>query len=833
MVVDRHSAIMKTNNNKNVELKTDHSHLNKFATKDSNYNLVAREIVDLISTSIRRYDADIKDCLESLGVDMKSHESLRAEISKPVAGTCDWVVREVEKFLQNLSDKKAASKALIFRGGPGSGKSVLSKFITEHIREKVGFNVKYIIFKEASPTTSQPTPAMLWLIYQLLSENHTLYRHIQKRHEQQSEWTLEILLDVFENMMADGASESTIIVIDALNECDNEPRTHGARRDFKPLKDFMDKLRHLDCGVTRHFIITTQQIDELSIGFPKRKTIDLEAREEVKLAVEAYINDQVNGFLNDYLEELQKAELPEGGESSEDEQGGRRRSDTRLLRFKSLRKGYEDLLPDLVAELTKKADHMFLWVYLFMDRLRRLQSTSPGDIRKELEGLPKGLISLYTEMFSRRQKDQSEAISQKLPWILFAQQPLTRDELRDALAMQSHRRNPTIPFHLCRTGNLEKDLSLNFGPLVTIEKTSSRVRLFHSSLRGALLGKSEPPCEKLMKICQPPEEEHAEIAFTCLDYLCLPQFTLREFETVNLSDPNPADETIPLLRKFPFLKESGLLDNFPFLKYAATSWAYHARRAGEDHPKVKKGLNQLIGLKENLELAFQIFIRSLPHVHGKDIDLPHKLSEWGLEKLAIAQIKAGNSFDQKNEFGNHLLHSAAWNGLLDLIKVLEENGVKLDMEDGIRQTALHHAAQTGQVETVKYLISKNLPLDSQGRYKWTPLHYAASGHHLDVITTLLDAGADARKTDRTSRTPRVQLCAVLDRDPVSRTSLGARLETVLDRLSLSEHDGSERGRPSEGSGSRNAVHEQNPEPEDVPRETSSDGSTPEPPETSG
>jgi hypothetical protein len=804
MVVDRHSATMKANNNKNVELKTDHSHLNKFATKDSNYNLVVWEIVDLISTSVRRYDVDIKDCLESLQADIESHASLRTDIQKSVTGTCDWVVREVEGLLQNLSNKEATSGALIFLGGPGTGKSTLSKFIAEHL-EEVKVDVKYIIFKEGSPATSQPTPAIRLLVHQLLSKNHTLYRHIRKRHEERSEWTLEILLDVFEKMMADETSESTIIVIDALNECDNEPRTHGAKKDFKPLTDFMNKLRHLEHDVTRHFIITTQRIDELSTGFRKRRIIDLDDREEVKSAVKVYIKDQVHGFLDDYLKELRGTEMSEGGESSGDEQGARRGGDTR---YESLRKEYEDLRPYLLAELTKKADRMFLWVYLFIDRLRHLQSTSPGDILKELEGLPKGLISIYIEIFSRRQKEQPEAISQKLPWILFAQQPLTREELRDALAVQFYRKNPTIPFEKWRPGNLEKDLSLNFGPLVTIEKSSSRVRLFHSSLRGALLGQGEPPCEELMKICQTPKEEHAEIAATCLDYLSLPQFGLREFKTVNLSDPDPANSTIPLLKKFPFLKESGLLDNFPFLKYAATSWAYHAREAGEDHPKVEKALEKFLGLKENLELAFQIFIRSLPHVHGKNIDLPHKLSEWGLEKLAIARIKAGDNFDQKNEFGNHLLHSTAWNGLLDLMKFLEENGVKADMEDGVGQTALHHAAQTGHVETVEYLISKNLPLDSSGRRKWTPLHYAASGHHLDVIITLLDAGADARKTDFHLQTPQECLHRVLDRDPVSKASLGAQLETVVDKLSLSERDGPKRKGSNEGSSSGHAVDEQ-------------------------
>lgn len=423
---------------------------------------------------------------------------------------------------------------------------------------------------------------------------------------------------------------------------------------------------------------------------------------------------------------------------------------------------------------------MFLWVSLFMNNLEHLASTSPGKILEELEALPTDLMQLYIEMFSRRLKDHKTAICQKLPWILFAQRPLRREELQDALAMQDCRGKPEPALQKWRSGNLVADLNRNFGSLVVVERSPSWVRLFHSSLRGALLGKSMPLCERLMEICQSPVEEHAEIAATCLDYLCLPHSVLSKIRTVKLEDDDPSNHTEPLLRKFPFLRESKLLEEFPFLTYAATNWAYHARAAGESHPKVVKAFERLVAMKDNLEVAFQIYIRSLPHVHGKDIDLPHKLSEWGIEKLAIKYVEENHDFNQTNEFGNHIFHSASWNGLLNLVKVLEEKGVKADLMDGVEQTALHHAAQTGQLEVVDYLISKGLELNSSGTRQWTPLHYAASGRHLHVITALLDKGANARKTDNHNRTARQVLLAYLD--PMTTASLGGTLDDVLARL---------------------------------------------------
>ncbi len=465
MVVDANSASLRRPHNKNEPLETDHSRLNKFATRDSNYESVAGEIRNLISIAIRRDPEGAKKFLDILIAGIRQNESLRKEIALPVGNTCDWAKPIVQEFVVS-NPLRNVSKALVFCGGPGSGKSVLSRVIVRYLEDKGGIDVGYLIFKEGSAETSQPIPAMRRLLHELLGKNHKLYRHVEERYREVStaaKLTLEDLFEIFKAVMSDERSKSTIIVIDGFNECDDEPqRRPGLKKEFNARRDLMDKFHLLGKESAGRFIITTQEFEELSKGFSIARRINLNDRLEVKDAVKDVIDHRVNTFLDEYLEKLRDDESSDhdGNDDDEDDsspgtgQASPRREDARLSQYKSLCKEYEDLRPILLKNLKDKAGHMFLWVDLFMERLEGLQTTSPAQFRIELEGLPTDLIRLYVEMFARKLKGHRQAITQKLPWLLFVQNPLRRDELRDALAMQDFQKRENS--HLqrnCRSKN--------------------------------------------------------------------------------------------------------------------------------------------------------------------------------------------------------------------------------------------------------------------------------------------------------------------------------------------------------------------------------------------
>ncbi|KAI1173838.1 hypothetical protein F4777DRAFT_422921 [Nemania sp. FL0916] len=788
LVVDSHSASLNRNDNINEPLETDHSRMNKFATKDYNYTRVVSQITRLISIAMEKDPEGSQKFHDALISGLGDNASLTHGITVPVGNTCDWAKPVVNEF---ISDPEQRSKALFIYGGPGLGKSVLSRFIVKHLEDDENVTVSHLIFKEGSIETSQPIPAMRRLLCELLRKNPKFYRHVRERLKKSptlgKPWNLEDLFEIFNAIMLDERSKSVIVVIDGLNECDDEAqKRQGSKKEFRARRDLIDKFRLLrNCN--GRFIITTQEFDGLSRGFSITKRIDLNSQVEVGTAVRELIDHRVNVFLDEYLQKLRDDASSDESDFSGDEESRNKRDDARDTQRTRLYQEYQNLRSIILKELKQKAGNMFLWVDLFMERLEGLQTTSPAQFRRELEGLPTDLIQLYVEMFTRKLKGNRQAITQKLPWLLFTRKPLKREELRDALAMQDFKKRSDsasisqYSFEQFRVGNLEDDLKKCFGSLVFIERSSHLVQFFHSSLRGALLGKNKPPSPELMQICKDAKDEHAEIAITCLSYICFPQFGFTEMETTKLADLESPEDGVSLEEKFPFLVS--VMEEYPFLEYAARNWAYHARAAGEDNAAVVRALDRLTKLPNNLELAFQIFVRHFAHIHGKEIDLTHKLSEWGLEKWTIARIESGASFGP-NEFGDHILHSAAWNGLLDLVKALESRGVDLALGDGIGQTALHHAAQAGQLEMVNFLIARGLDVNgystvSTDRRGWTPICFAAHQEQLEVIKALLDAGASASAAVDGAPTPRALLG---DLDYFASQKLGPELDEIMRRL---------------------------------------------------
>lgn len=731
-------------------LETDHCGLNKFASCNANYNTVVAQIQKLLDTSSKVDEKGIEECLESLNA-VEFLKSLRERISSPAKNTCDWVKKYVKEFCTNLgislldasvkngSLKDISPKTLILRGPPGAGKSVLSRYIMDYL-ESHGVEVRYFIFKATEKANSQASPAIRTLIHQLLDKDHKLYRHIRDYREKikaQSPKALSVWLKIFKDMMLDERSKSIVIVIDALNECDemlgenespkNESSNDGSR------KDLMKVLSGLGPNITGRFIITTQHFTGLTKPFPKCTSmlINLESLAEVKDAVKLVIEDQVKQF----FESLQFDEF----ETEED--------------LERVKKEYEKLQKELLGDMKKKAGNMFLWVFLFMGRLENLTSSAPEDFRQEMKGLPKELIPLYEELFKRKLSEGAElqaAIAQKLPWILYAQRPLRINELCDALAIQNYRKSdgehkwvvPNIgrrgdddergPLERWQSRTLAEDLRRNFGSLVVVEGSTSEIRFFHQSLGDSLHGRYNPRSEIFQRLCKTPREEHAEIALTCLSYLAIPDFNVHFY--------------------WGYPK---LLKDFPFLQYAAEMWPYHAREAGEDDPRVAECFATLAGLDKNFEFAFQVFANSTRYKYGVDMPVLFKLVELGLEKLAVKRLEAGDDANLINSLGEHLLHSVAFQGYRKLLQLLMDKGAKLDVRDEAEQTALHFAAQNGQTQMIVDLINLGLQenMDDSGRNGWTPLHYAARNQHLDAITALMREGANAAKVDHTGLTP--------------------------------------------------------------------------------
>jgi ankyrin repeat protein len=89
-----------------------------------------------------------------------------------------------------------------------------------------------------------------------------------------------------------------------------------------------------------------------------------------------------------------------------------------------------------------------------------------------------------------------------------------------------------------------------------------------------------------------------------------------------------------------------------------------------------------------------------------------------------------------------LLHYAALNGDLELVKKLVKQGMDFDAKDDIGRTPLSYAAQGGKTEIVAWLLKKGADVNTVSQDGKTPLLWAVSTGNLKTVEALLEKGAN-------------------------------------------------------------------------------------------
>jgi ankyrin repeat protein len=108
----------------------------------------------------------------------------------------------------------------------------------------------------------------------------------------------------------------------------------------------------------------------------------------------------------------------------------------------------------------------------------------------------------------------------------------------------------------------------------------------------------------------------------------------------------------------------------------------------------------------------------------------------------------GANEDGKGE-GRGLLHAAAEEGNINVVKSLLERGIDINGRNEADQTSLNRAARKGNLDIVRLLVERGAEVDSRDMWGWTPLHLASQYGHLEVSRVLVNHGANvnARKQD--------------------------------------------------------------------------------------
>jgi ankyrin repeat protein len=110
--------------------------------------------------------------------------------------------------------------------------------------------------------------------------------------------------------------------------------------------------------------------------------------------------------------------------------------------------------------------------------------------------------------------------------------------------------------------------------------------------------------------------------------------------------------------------------------------------------------------------------------------------------------------DVHDKYDTVLLHSAAYHGRLEMVRMLLDHSVKSNSKNHRGETALHvvsrgrHDSQDG-VRVARLLLDRGVDVNLQNEDRNFPLHFASYSGKLEIVRVLLNSGANANaKNDR-------------------------------------------------------------------------------------
>ena len=271
-----------------------------------------------------------------------------------------------------------------------------------------------------------------------------------------------------------------------------------------------------------------------------------------------------------------------------------------------------------------------------------------------------------------------------LEWLSFSLMSLSLAELHEILAVEPGTSQVDNEARLCSPMDI-----LTLGNSLFDLSSSGHIHLAHLSVRDYLLAPSSVYDGRKAYFHLNMHESHRNLTLRCLTYLLLEAFK-----------DGPARTAEDYAKR---------LQQFPFLKYAASAWPYHA------------------------QLGFS-----------------------PLSKNSREESKATD--DETMAVILEFFHPRRRANFIAWVQVINANyNFKWDIYPR-NATPLYYAASFGLDSVVERLLSSpefnGTDLNAPGsRYGGTPVHAAAYRQHSSTLRILLDAGANAAKADFNGVTP--------------------------------------------------------------------------------
>ena len=137
--------------------------------------------------------------------------------------------------------------------------------------------------------------------------------------------------------------------------------------------------------------------------------------------------------------------------------------------------------------------------------------------------------------------------------------------------------------------------------------------------------------------------------------------------------------------------------------------------------------------------------------HATDDDIRtalHYAASYGHDEVATILLNTGAEIDAREEDGETPLHYAAWRSELETGRLLIGSGADLEVGNAYERTPLLIVArETGNVGMARLLIDAGAEVNARDRSDWSSLDLAAWRGFAELVSLLLDNGAELSPAD--------------------------------------------------------------------------------------
>ncbi|KAL8672717.1 MAG: hypothetical protein Q9168_002842 [Polycauliona sp. 1 TL-2023] len=632
----------------------------KGETGDKSFDSFDRFAVDSSDIPVERpgghYPRNERERIISWLSPLKFWQKQNDVLSDAHPGTGQWFLEsaQFERWLDT------GSKNLWCYGAPGSGKTVLTSIVVDHLRQQLSANVRvgvavvYCAWNQQQILSPVNLLASIWS--QLVVDKPLANEVKDLYHEQAGFGRMARYHQVFSILKNEiERFDSVYIVIDAFDEL---------AQDNDSVDIFIEALSTMTSAPSHKVrVLATARYGQSLLS--NANVIQIVAKGE-----------DIRRFLEHHFQQ---------GISTSRKLSDQARDDKVLRR-------------SLVNTISRQADGLFLLARLYVDTLK-----IKPDMRALCDAvhkLPLFFDEQYDETWKRIEEqnpDYRTLARRILSWLSHSARPLQVQELRHALATMTGEKNLDVERLVA-----EDILLPCCHGLVAIDEKTQIIRLVHLSAQE-YLGEHR---SSLFPDAQ------AEMLSTCLSYLSFDHFrrgrcTSESFQTHDVNEVANGKR----IAKWRFLPHR--LSRFPFFQYAASNWGRHA--AGQVEVSHR---NQILAFLRDpmlLESAAQAYSSDLLDSPRSDTaakdnrkNLPFLVAgSFGLDRTMTILIDGMDDFDVNTEYGSNktlMLHQAVESGYMGLTGVLLGAGADPRLLGGAEHSVLYKAIAREQTEIVKMLL---------------------------------------------------------------------------------------------------------------------------------